>query len=1027
MNLTDYAIQKKAVSWMVSAFLLIGGILAFTGLGRLEDPEFTIKQAVIATQYPGASALEVEEEITLPIETALQQLPYLDNITSISSSGLSQVTVEMKSIYRKDDLAQIWDEMRRKIGDMQANLPPGARAPRINDDFSDVYGMFFAVTGKGYNQEELEDYADLLRRELVLVKGVGKVSVGGTLQKQILLEVNRAKLASLNLSVATLQQLLQGQNLISNAGQLKVGSEYVRIASTGNYNQAEQLRDLMLGQANGQLVYLSDVANISITYADPPRHVYRFNGQQALTLGISFSSGVNVVDVGNDVKQRLSELDYTRPIGVDLSVIYDQPGQVDLSVNAFLLSLAQAIAIVIVVLLLTMGLRSGILMSGILLLTILGTFIIMNIVSIDLHRISLGALIIALGMLVDNAIVITDGILIGLKRGLSRVEAAKRIVSHTIWPLFGATLIAVTAFAPIGLSPDASGEFTGSLFWILLISLMISWLLAITLTPFFASLLFKELSEEQKQVTLSAQNEADPYRGVVYQIYKSILLLALRFRWVTAGLTIGALVLAIYGFGFVSQAFFPPSNLPSFTVDFWLPQGSDIRATMKDMADLEEDLLDDADIRQITTTIGTGAERFMLTYAGERDFPSYGQYIIEVHEFDKMPIIIERVLKKLSERAPQAFVKASRFELGPGNKAKIEARISGPDRAVLRELAEKVKAIYRTQSHITNVRHDWRQRTKVLQPQFAEAEARRLGISKSDIDKALLLHVKGVEIAKLRDGADILPIILRPPYAERSSVEQLGDVQVFSPALGRYVNIDQVVHSIDLDWEDSLIMRRDRKRTIQVWVDPAPNSPINSFQLFAKIRPMVEALELPTGYELSWGGEFEAQQKANKAVFEFVPLGIVVMLAITVMLFNSFKQTIVVWLTVPLAVIGVASGLLLFNQPFSFTALLGFLSLSGMLLKNGIVLIEEIKRLNEEEGVNMHDAISRAAVSRMLPVTMAAITTVLGLIPLLSDVFFAPLAVTIMFGLGFATVLTLIVLPVLFAIFYRISYHRGEF
>lgn len=1026
MNLTDYAIKNQAVSWMVTVFLLVGGVLAFTGLGRLEDPEFTIKQAVIVTQYPGASALEVEEEITLPIETALQQLPYLDNVTSISSSGLSQVTVEMKSIYRKNDLAQIWDEMRRKIRDMAGNLPPGAHPPRVNDDFSDVYGMFFAITGKGYSQEEMGNYADLLRRELVLVKGVGKVSVGGTLQKQIILEVNRSKLASLNLSVSALQQLLQSQNLISNAGKLKVGSEYIRIASTGNYNQAEQLRDLMLGQANGQIVYLSDVANVSVEFADPPRHVYRFNGQEALTLGISFSSGVNVVEVGKAVKDRLAELEYTRPIGVNLSVIYDQPGQVDKSVNDFLISLAQAIGIVIVVLLLTMGLRSGILMSGILLLTILGTFIIMNIYAIDLHRISLGALIIALGMLVDNAIVITDGILIGLKRGLSRVDAAKRIVSQTIWPLFGATVISVTAFAPIGLSPDASGEFTGALFWILLISLMISWLFAITLTPFFASILFKELSKEERAAAQDSEEESDPYRGIVYQIYKGILLLALRFRWITAGLTVGALALAIYGFGFVSQAFFPPSNLPAFTVDFWLPQGSDIRSTIKDMAELEGDLLEDPDIRQITTTIGTGSERFMLTYAGERDFPSYGQYIIEVNDFDKMPAIIDRVLTSISERAPQAFAKASRFELGPGTKAKIEARISGPDRAVLRELAQKVKDIYRTEDNVTNIRHDWRERTKVLLPQFAEAEARRLGISKSDIDNALLLNVRGIEIAKLRDGADILPIFLRPPYEERSSVEQLGDIQVFSPALNRYVNIDQVVHSIDLGWEDSLIIRRDRKRTIQVWVDPAPNSPINSFQLFDNLHPKVEALDLPAGYELTWGGEFEAQQKANVAVFQFVPLGIVVMLAITVMLFNSFRQTVVVWLTVPLAVIGVASGLLLFNQPFSFTALLGFLSLSGMLLKNGIVLIEEIKRLNEEEGVNMHDAIAQAAVSRMRPVTMAAITTVLGLIPLLTDVFFAPLAVTIMFGLGFATVLTLIVLPVLFAIFYRISYHRGE-
>ena len=494
----------------------------------------------------------------------------------------------------------------------------------------------------------------------------------------------------------------------------------------------------------------------------------------------------------------------------------------------------------------------------------------------------------------------------------------------------------------------------------------------------------------------------------------------------TSLVMIAALATAIYGFRFVNQAFFPPSNLPMFTVDYWLPQGSDIRATIADMSALEEKIRSHDGIVQVTTTIGTAAERFMLTYQGERNYANFGQFIIKVNDFDKLPDIQEAVLSELQDSAPQAFIKSDRFQIGPATKAKIEARISGPDPVELRRLANEVIAIYRNDPDTINIRHDWRERTKVLQPQFAEAEARRLGISKADIDNAILMNVKGLEIAKMRDGTSILPIILRPPLAERSSVEQLSNIQVFSPVLNRYVSIDQVVHNIGLAWEDPLVMRRDRKRTIQVWVDAAPNAPTNSFALFARLRPQVEALPLPPGYELSWGGEFEAQSDANKAVFAFVPIGVLVMFAITIMLFNSFRQTLVVWLTLPLAVIGVTSGLLLFNQPFAFTALLGFLSLSGMLLKNGIVLIEEIKRLNEEEKLNMHDSITRAAVSRLRPVTMAAITTVLGLIPLLSDVFFAPLAVTIMFGLAAATILTLIVVPVLFAIFYGISYRRGE-
>ena len=513
MNLTDYAIERKTVSWMVTILLLAGGIMAFFNLGRLEDPEFTIKQAVIVTAYPGASAMEVEEEVTLPIETAIQQLPYIDNITSISSAGMSQVTVEMLSIYRKDDLAQIWDEMRRKINDLAPSLPLGSRPPIVNDDFGDVYGMFLAITGEGYSYQELNDYADYLRRELVLVTGVGKVSVGGDLQRQIIIEINRAKLNSHNISVTNLQRLLQNQNLVTNAGNLKVGTEYIRISSTGNYSNVEQIRDILLGQTGNELIYLSDVADVKLDYTQPPQHVYRFNGHKALTIGVSFASGVNVVDIGNDVRSRLADLDYTRPIGVELSTIYDQPQQVEKSVNDFLISLGQALAIVVVVLLLTMGARSGILMSLILLLTICATFIVMDIYSIELHRISLGALIIALGMLVDNAIVITDGILIGLKQGLNTRQAAKRIVGQTIWPLFGATVIAVTAFAPIGLSPDASGEFTGALFWILFISLMISWLMAITLTPFLASIMFRSPKKPKKRTLEANVSEAMQLRA----------------------------------------------------------------------------------------------------------------------------------------------------------------------------------------------------------------------------------------------------------------------------------------------------------------------------------------------------------------------------------------------------------------------------------------------------------------------------------------------------------------------------------
>jgi multidrug efflux pump subunit AcrB len=1022
MNLTDYTMKNKVVSWVVTLLIVAGGILSFNGLGRLEDPEFTIKEAVIVTTYPGASAQEVEEEVTLPVESALQELAYVKDITSISSAGMSQVTVEMKNMYRKQALRQIWDEMRRKINDMKGKLPPGAGTPIINDDFSDVYGVFLAVTGSDYSYEDIADYTDFLRRELVTLPGVGKVTVGGRLQEQVVIEVDRAKLTALGFSLSSLQQLLQAQNLVSDGGRMRVGDEYMRISATGTYSSVDQLRGLLLGQANGKIVYLGDVATLTRSYVDPPSHIYRFNGTKALTLSVSFSSGVNVVDVGDAIHARLAELEYARPIGIELNSIYNQPAQVDKSVSDFVISLGQAVFIVVVVLLLTMGMRSGILMSAVLLLTILATFIVMNLAAIDLHRISLGALIIALGMLVDNAIVITEGILIGLKQGLTRRQAAKRIVGQTMWPLLGATVISVTAFAPIGLSPDVSGEFAGSLFWVLLISLMISWVMAITLTPFFANLMFKDGTPTSSD----AAAQDDPYKGAFFHAFAGFLKLALRVRWLTALVMFSCLIVAGYGFQFVDKAFFPSTSLPVFLVEYWLPEGSDIRAVEEDVAMLEQEILKLDHVQQVTSTIGQGAARFMLTYATERSYPSYSQMIVQMDSFEQVEPMRQKVSQLIAEKAPQGFSKTDRISIGPSNKAKIEARLSGPDPETLRKIASDIEAVFRADPETINVRYDWRNRTKVLRPHFDEAQARRLGISKADIDAAIGMSVSGQQVGIYRDGSTLLPILIRLPEDERSKVSDLKDVQVYSPVLAAYVGIEQVISSIDLQWEDPLIMRRDRKRTVQIWADPNPAGENNSFALFARLRPQVEALELPTGYSLEWGGEYESQTDANKAVFAFVPIGALAMVFITILLFNSLRDTAVIWLTVPLSITGVTMGLLVMQQPFSFMAMLGFLSLSGMLLKNSIVLVEEIKRLQEEDKAEIHTAIVQAAISRLRPVSMAALTTILGLVPLLADVFFAPLAVTIMFGLGVATVLTLIGVPVFYALIYGVRFRKNK-
>ncbi|WP_278381726.1 efflux RND transporter permease subunit [Pseudoalteromonas distincta] len=1018
MSFAQLSIEKKVISWMFTLLLLIGGSVSYFDLGQLEDPEFTLKKAMVITMYPGASPQQVEEEVTYPIENAIQQLPYVDYVTSISSNGKSQISVEMKSTYRKEQLRQIWDEMRRKINDLSPSLPSGVYPSTILDDFADVYGVMYSVTGDGYSYDELKDYVDFLKRELVLVKGVSKVTIAGEQQPQVMVEVSTRKLAQLGIAPSHIFALLQSQNTVSNAGKIRVGDESIRLHPTGEFKDVKELETLLISKPGAnELIYLGDVAKVYREYAEVPNNIIRYNSQQALLIGVSFMSGVNVVDVGKNIDEHLASLEYQRPHGIDINSVYNQPQEVQKSVDGFIISLLEAIAIVIVVLLLFMGLKSGILIGGILLLTVLGTFIFMKLFAIDLQRISLGALIIALGMLVDNAIVVTEGILINLKRGQTKLKAAINIVEQTKWPLLGATVIAVTAFAPIGLSSDASGEFAGSLFWVLFISLLLSWITAITLTPFFANLMFKENEFKNEE----GQEDEDPYKGFIFNGYKAILDLALHFRKTTLILMVVLLCTAVVGFGSVKQSFFPASNTPMFYVDYWQEQGSDIRSTLEGVKKLEEFLQKEDLVEEVTSTTGQGAPRFMLTYAPEKSYPAYGQLIIRVADREAVATVMQTVRDYSSNHALSAQLKIKPMEIGPSTDAKIEARFSGPDPVVLRQLAATAEELIGSDDGAYNIRDDWRARTKMIRPQFNEQKARRLGISKSDLDNVLLTSLSGKQVGVYRDGTQLLPIIARSPANERLNVESVHDLQIYSPVLGVFVPVTQVVDEFDVQWEDSLIMRRDRKRTITVMADHNVLGDETPAKLFARIRGPIENMELPRGYELEWGGEFESSSKAQKAIFGSLPLGYLAMFAVTVLLFNSLKQPLIIWATVPLAIIGVSAGLLAMNAPFSFMGLLGLLSLSGMLIKNGIVLVDQIN-LELREGKSPYEAVFDSGVSRVRPVAMAAITTILGMIPLLFDVFFQSMAVTIMFGLGFATILTLIVVPVLYTVIFRIDY-----
>ncbi len=1008
MNIAEASIHYKTVTLVMTILVIGGGIWAYDGLGRLEDPEFTIKDAQIFTNYPGATAMEVAEEVTDEIETAVQQLGQLDLVTSISEPGRSTVRVKMKEKYDKYSLPQVWDELRRKVNDAQADLPPGAGPSLVFDDFGDVFGVFYAVYGDGYSYAEMKEYVDVLRRELLLCEDVGKITIYGDQPEVVYVEIPRARMARLGISPMMIQQTLRSQNLVQHAGRVEVGGQYIRIQPTGEFTSIEDIGDLLILQHDGSpsKMYLKDVATVRRGYIDPPNTIMHHNGRPAIGLGISTVLGGNVITMGDSVKQRLRELKVETPIGMEIGVIAHQADSVNTAVNGFIVSLAEALAIVIGVLMLAMGLRSGMLIGFILLLTVLATLVVMKMQGIMLERISLGALILALGMLVDNAIVVVEGILVNLQRGMDRVKAASQAVQQTIWPLLGATVVAVLAFAAIGVSQDATGEYCRSLFQVILISLMMSWVLAITVTPLFGVMFLK----------VSTIGGGDPYGGIFFRGYRALVTFCMRTRWGTVVVLLVLLVLSIRGFGFVKQSFFPDSTRPQFMVHYWLPQGTHISRTEADLEQIEAHLRSLEGVTDASTFVGRGAPRFILTYSPEDANSAYGMLLVRVDDYRKITEVLPEVQAYLDESFPDAQSFVRRFMLGPGDAQKIQARFRGPDPDVLRELATEARSIMRAEPGTTDVMDDWRQRVPLIRPIVAEAQARNAGITRSEIAGALQAAFEGTRIGVYREGDKLLPIVARSPENERGDVENLHDARIWSPVAGQTIPISQVVRGFGARSEDSVVCRRDRLPTLTVKCDA--KSELASV-LFDRLRPKIEKIELPPAYTLEWGGEYEDSRDSQAGLAGRMPVVALLMVLVVIVLFNSIRQPLIIFLTVPLAIIGVTAGLLLTNQPFGFMAILGFLSLSGMMIKNAIVLIDEIN-LQTRSGKEPFMAVVDSGVSRLRPVAMAALTTVLGMIPLLTDAFFVAMAVTIMFGLAFATILSLVVVPVLYVCFLRV-------
>ncbi|MDF1702206.1 MAG: efflux RND transporter permease subunit [Planctomycetota bacterium] len=1013
MGLAAFALKHRTTMWVLVICLVFGGIQAYNTLGRLEDPEFTIKEAKVVTPYRGATPAEVAEEVSEVMEKAVQQLGQIKEVRSTSQPGLSILTVEIQDKYDGTMLPQVWDELRRKVGDAQSKLPPGAGPSVVNDDFGDVFGVLLAVYGDGFSYKELYEHAKSLERELLLVQDVGKVVLYGVQSEAIYIEISRERMAQLGVSENSIYKELQGKNVVRAAGDARVGREYIKIVPEEGLDSVDSIGNLLVrGLGSESQVYLKDIATITRGYQDPPTTALHFDGHPAIGLAVSTAPGGNVVTMGDGVAKRLEELEAVTPWGIETGTIYYQSVGVVKSVKSFVVSLIQAILIVIGVLVFAMGLRSGILIGTILLLTVFATFIVMKAQGISLERISLGALIIALGMLVDNAIVVTEGIMVRVAAGQERFAAAKEVVAQTLWPLLGATFVAILAFAALGASQDSTGEFCRSLYQVIMSSLLLSWLLAVTVTALFCVTFLKDPDPDVEAV--------DPYGGIVFRGYRAFLAGCIKMRWVTVAFTILLFAVSVRAFNFVDQSFFPNSTTPQFTVDYWVTEGTDIRETTEDL----ESIGGMEGVEHVATCIGQGAPRFLLTYSPEQPNTAYGQFIVEVSSFEYIAKLIQQIEAHIGAHHPDALAFGKPFVLGPGGGSDIEVRLRGPDRDILRRLSSEVERVMLADPVSRDVRNDWRQRTKTLVPVMNDTMAARMGLTRRDVADALQRTYGGLQVGLYREGEDLIPIVARAPARESTDIGDLMDMQIWSMAAGGTVPLQQVVARLDARWDDHIIERRDRVPTItpQCNANDGPAS-----RLLARLMPKINArfqelqteLDLGADYGLEWGGEYENSGDAQAGIAAKLPFTLLIMVLIVLSLFNALRQPLLIFLTVPLGLIGVSWGLLLAGEPFGFMALLGLLSLIGMMIKNAVVLVDETD-LQIREGKPRMSGVLDAAVSRLRPVAMAAFTTVLGMIPLLPDVFFSSLAVTIMGGLGFATVLTLVFVPVLYAIFFGI-------
>ncbi len=1020
-NLSDWALKHQNLVLYFMLLLSVVGALSYGQLGQSEDPPFSFKVMVVRTQLPGASADEVAMQVTDPVEKKLQEIAALDNLRSFSRAGESTIILWAKDDTQPEEISDAWYQVRKKISDIKHTLPNQVQGPFFNDEFGDVFGNMYALLGDGYSPAELKRQADLIRAQLLQIKDVAKVRFFGEQNERIFLEVSNAKLATLGISTHQLISQIQTQNLISPAGEFNTSTENIKVRVTGDINSVEKLNALYIA-ANGQRIRLTDVAKVSYGYEDPPSTATRFMGTPALFIGVSMRKGGDIIALGKQLNQEVPSIEQSLPVGLSLKTITSQPETVKKSVQEFVKTLAEAVIIVLAVSLLSLGWRTGIVVAIVIPVVLAITFLMMYLYEIGLHKISLGALILSLGLLVDDAIIAVEMMASKMEQGMARVKAAAYAYQTTAMPMLTGTLVTAAGFLPIATAASTTGEYTRSIFQVTVIALLISWVAAVTFVPYLGYHLLPDLSKKH-------DDHESTYHSPWYQRLRRLITWVVKQRWVVIILTVIAFVMAIIGFGQVQQQFFPDSTRPELIVDLRLTEGASYRAadnTAKQLeAWLDQQIADkEIGVENYVTYIGTGSPRFYLPLDQQLQRKNFAEFVITAKDSASRELIRSKLIDLFNHGFPNILASVFRLENGPPVGFPVQFRVSGPadfesnDYATLRAQAEKVAAVMRDNQHLSNVQFDWQVPIKSIQLEVDQAKAKTLGVDSTQIANFVNGVLDELNITEFRYRNKRIDLVVRGTPEERKRISRLGDLMI-KVANNQSVPLSQLA-KIHYTFEEGLIWKRDRIPTITVSANVygKVQAPFVSSQVEAALVPIKKAL--PLGYKIAIGGAIEESAKGSASVAKGAPLFIVVVLTILMIQLQSFSRVMLVLLTAPMGIIGVTIFLLLFNQPFGFVAMLGTIALSGMIMRNSVILVEQIAQ-DQEAGVAHWQAIVESTVRRFRPIVLTAAASVLAMIPLSRSAFFGPMAVAIMGGLFVATILTIVALPAIYAAWYRVK------